>query len=1205
MKKFCGVLSVVFMSLFVKADIEVGDWKVSSYDLEKKEAILGAYIGSSTHVTVPSQIMIPECEYDEDTKKWKDAWFNTILGDSLFEFTDVVSVSLGYRSSIPDYCFSACFNLTSVSSSSKITSIGTRAFDRCGSLCTLPSLSEVSYIGFEAFYNCSSLSGYLELPKLGYLGISAFEGCSGLKSCCIGGSAEIQAMAFVNCTSLEKVELMGGVSFTESFWCEIAFDHQGDWVPPFVGCSGLREVILGGGVYEIPAGTFSGLSLLADIKVSLALKEIGEGAFLGCSMLKISSLASVTNIGANAFSGCSSWKGPLDLSNAEIIEESAFKDCKSLESVRIGDKIRSVGEGIFYGCSSLKDVSIEGVGDCVIYGEAFSECSSLEICVLGDGVKKLDYDTLSTHNSPFYNCTNIRTVIMKNISTIPKYLLPNNESLETVDMPNATRINEDAFSGCPRLKNISSLACVTNIGSWAFRGCSSWKGPLDLSNAEIIEESAFKDCSSLTGKVHLAKLKTIENGIFSGCKRIRQVKFGGDLEFVRADAFNGSTNVIAFTFEGTPPEADDNAFRNVKKGALGIYPTSTLKFNDTEETLCSVQTLSETPKKKEWCDVIAEDGTWKKLLMAAVKPILTNDVYDVNKGSLRLNWDNESTPDYPKDYGITYEIRRGFSDNYETADILTNGYDQLQYVDKQFDFTGGVSRIWYWVKPEHECAEFKHSDSCRTKNRYVLNVGINNYKNNSQKPLSYCVSDAIGWMNLLRKNGTDYKTLTDSDATKQFIKDGIATIRKMVVPGDLFVYTHSSHGNENLLCCYDDNITASEFGNLLKQFSKYTRIVIMLDSCYSGSIPSGIDARSMQLLSASQSTKSTFAESVIQYMDLQKMRTLSNEATSSNADTISSSSEIGWLTAVSKNEKSQDGVYFQECLQSAGWTHSGADFDDDNWITFEDLGRFAEHWMGRMNDQYGMTPQMFNGDRLKALAGKVKAKEYKRLDAPVISVGSDVPPYEIHINLPHDIGATGYVVRAYNNSNFNEFFTSPESVIRGKKNGDNIKLTLKSDVLPVSSDSYNIYVKAVNPMDVSEHSNEIQARMRESDEINNEIRTIDESRPDNIQSLVNDDGSNNYKILNQDHDGDGISTFNEVLSGSNPFNGTSQFTANITMDNGKPKVTPNPDLGDKRKYTIYGKKDLSSSSADWTDMSAVQETDKPEYRFFKVGVSLP
>jgi hypothetical protein len=77
------------------------------------------------------------------------------------------------------------------------------------------------------------------------------------------------------------------------------------------------------------------------------------------------------------------------------------------------------------------------------------------------------------------------------------------------------------------------------------------------------------------------------------------------------------------------------------------------------------------------------------------------------------------------------------------------------------------------------------------------------------------------------------------------------------------------------------------------------------------------------------------------------------------------------------------------------------------------------------------------------------------------------------------------------------------------------------------------------------------------------------------------------------------------ITGISPLDPTSKFTANITMENGMPKVTPVPDLGEARKYTIYGKTDLGNPAASWTDMSSVPEEEKPEYRFFKVGVSLP
>jgi hypothetical protein len=93
-------------------------------------------------------------------------------------------------------------------------------------------------------------------------------------------------------------------------------------------------------------------------------------------------------------------------------------------------------------------------------------------------------------------------------------------------------------------------------------------------------------------------------------------------------------------------------------------------------------------------------------------------------------------------------------------------------------------------------------------------------------------------------------------------------------------------------------------------------------------------------------------------------------------------------------------------------------------------------------------------------------------------------------------------------------------------------------------------------------------------------------------TLATDFSENDWmKLIDSDLDGDGVSVCDEIIAGVSPTDATSQFTANITMENGKPKVTPVPDLGEARKYTIYGKTDLGNPAASWTDMSSVPEED--------------
>jgi hypothetical protein len=76
------------------------------------------------------------------------------------------------------------------------------------------------------------------------------------------------------------------------------------------------------------------------------------------------------------------------------------------------------------------------------------------------------------------------------------------------------------------------------------------------------------------------------------------------------------------------------------------------------------------------------------------------------------------------------------------------------------------------------------------------------------------------------------------------------------------------------------------------------------------------------------------------------------------------------------------------------------------------------------------------------------------------------------------------------------------------------------------------------------------------------------------------------------------------VAGLDPVAQDGDFTAEISVAHGKPEVeSVEPDLGAARTYTLRGKKDLMD--AGWNDMATVPASEAGEYRFFRVGVSLP
>jgi hypothetical protein len=92
------------------------------------------------------------------------------------------------------------------------------------------------------------------------------------------------------------------------------------------------------------------------------------------------------------------------------------------------------------------------------------------------------------------------------------------------------------------------------------------------------------------------------------------------------------------------------------------------------------------------------------------------------------------------------------------------------------------------------------------------------------------------------------------------------------------------------------------------------------------------------------------------------------------------------------------------------------------------------------------------------------------------------------------------------------------------------------------------------------------------------------------------------EIANADPDGDGFTTAEEYVIGTDPNDASSTFTASIEVVDGKPVVTYAPELTGERKYTKWGKRSLSD---EWESWEEVREGEEANYKFFKVTVEMP
>lgn len=212
-----------------------------------------------------------------------------LYGDGSFAVTGTGAMEFYKNLSNSSHWSGYVDEIKTVSIQEGVTSIDDYAFKGCKNLTAVTIPSSVTTIGYYAFSNCSSLPGVTLPASVKYIGKYAFKYCTSLTSMTIPSSvADVRDGAFFGCSSLTDIAL------------PITVTSIGD--EAFQYCSSLTGITIPSGVTSIGKQAFYGCSSLAELVIPKSVTSIGIYAFSGCSSLtSIMFCGNAPTIGSDAF----------------------------------------------------------------------------------------------------------------------------------------------------------------------------------------------------------------------------------------------------------------------------------------------------------------------------------------------------------------------------------------------------------------------------------------------------------------------------------------------------------------------------------------------------------------------------------------------------------------------------------------------------------------------------------------------------------------------------------------------------------------------------------------------------------------------------------------------------------------------------------------------------------------------------------------
>ena len=459
------------------------------------------------------------------------------------------NLSLNSAAAIADFAFAYNKNLGSVTLPASTQSVGAYAFAGNTSLKSVTIHADKVKLGKYAFQNCSSLTSIS--INAAVIPAGAFDGCSKLTSVTIGKDvAVIGEYAFRNAGVTSFTVADGNTVYRAQNSGQYLLNASGDTL--LLAAPGITGAFSGpASITAIANGAFSGNPLLTSVTLT-GVKSVGNYAFADSPLLKTVSLGTLESIGDYAFYGTRMDVAPsfnnlnvigkyafanthltsVSIPNGITVGEGAFKNCKRLASVTIGDNVTLEKDAFYlnylenWTYSSYEDTE----KDRDIYYYIFT--SPLRSLTIGKNVK--------IGNGAFFGAAELESVTLGEGAVIGDDAFYAAAKLKSIDLSKVVSIGKNAFSGPIFYEYLDSGFANTALdaeGYYLYRYYAPAFEAVALTSATKIGDYAFAYCRELTSVTLGNAMQTIPEGAFLSCVKLESINLSNVIT-VGASAFS-------------------------------------------------------------------------------------------------------------------------------------------------------------------------------------------------------------------------------------------------------------------------------------------------------------------------------------------------------------------------------------------------------------------------------------------------------------------------------------------------------------------------------------------------------------------------------------------------------------------------------------------------------------------------------------------